>query len=115
MNIPRIAKVCHEVNKAYCESLGDDSQKSWEEAEPWQRTSAIKGVEFVLANPEAPASANHDSWLAEKQATGWKYGPVKDAELKEHPCMLPYEELPFEQQVKDALFRAVVLSFVGNV
>jgi len=111
-NVEKIARVCHEANKAYCESIGDSSQKSWESAEQWQRDSAIKGVEFCLANQNAPASANHDSWLDEKRRTGWKYGPVKDAEKKEHPCFVPYDELPLEQKIKDYLFKNIVKSFV---
>jgi hypothetical protein len=103
-----IARVCHEVNRGYCAALGDTSQVPWEEAPDWQRQSAIKGVEFNLANPDAPPSHSHDSWLAEKRATGWKYGPVKDAEKKEHPCFVPYEELPAEQKAKDYLFKATV-------
>ena len=108
MSPEAIARVCHEVNRAYCASLGDTSQVAWEDAPEWQRTSAIKGVEFNLTNPDAPPSASHDSWLAEKRATGWKYGPAKDAEKKEHPCFVPYDELPREQRTKDHLFKAVV-------
>ena len=107
-SIESIAKVCHEANKAYCQSIGDDSQPAWEDAPEWQKKSAIEGVKFNIANPTAPASASHDSWLAVKKADGWKYGPVKDPENKEHPCYVPYEELPVEQQKKDALFKAVV-------
>jgi hypothetical protein len=33
---------------------------------------------------------------------------VKDAELKTHPCLVPFEELPKFQQQKDRLFRAIV-------
>lgn len=108
--IEEIARVCHEANRAYCLTLGDASQRPWEEAEEWQRVSARKGVEFNLANPDAPPSAIHDSWLEEKRATGWKYGPVKDAEKQEHPCFVPYDELPLEQRRKDILFKAVVAS-----
>ena len=104
-----IAKVCHEANRAYCQSIGDDSQPSWEDAPEWQRSSAIKGVEFNIANPDAPASASHESWLEVKRAEGWTYGPVKDPEKKEHPCYVPYEALSVEQQKKDALFKAVVV------
>ena len=103
-----IAKVCHDANRALCTTHGDLSQVPWEEAPEWQRQSAIHGVEFCRANMDAPASANHDSWLKEKLDTGWKYGPVKDAEKKEHPCLVPYEQLPVEQQKKDALFKAIV-------
>ena len=104
----QIARLCHEVNKAYCQLLDDDSQPNWDNAPDWQRDSAVAGVEFNLANPTAPASSSHDSWLAVKEADGWKYGEVKDAGKKEHPCYVPYEQLPKEQQVKDALFKAVV-------
>jgi hypothetical protein len=103
-----IAKVCHEANRAYCQTIGDNSQVAWEDAPQWQRDSAIKGVEFNLTNPDAPASASHDSWLEVKKAEGWKYGPVKDPEQKEHPCYVPYDELPVEQQKKDASFKAIV-------
>ncbi len=100
--------MCHEANKAYCESVGDASQRPWNNAADWQRESAIKGVQFALANPDAPASAQHDAWLKDKIDAGWKYGPVKDAAKKEHPCCVAYELLPKEQRKKDALFRAVV-------
>lgn len=103
-----IAKVCHEANRAYCQGIGDNCQLEWHDAPQWQRDSAIKGVEFCIENPDAPPSANHESWLKVKEAEGWKYGEIKDAEKKEHPCYVPYEQLPPEQQKKDALFKAIV-------
>jgi hypothetical protein len=103
-----IAKACHEANKAYCESLGDNSQKHWDEAAEWQRESAVKGVLFRLNNPNAPASAQHDSWMQEKVDAGWVYGETKDAEAKTHPCIVPYDQLPEEQRKKDSLFQAIV-------
>lgn len=115
MLIKDVAKICHEANKAYCESLGDNSQVSWEEAPEWQRESAIKGVDFNLLNPNAPASASHDSWLEVKRADGWKYGEVKDADKKEHPCFVPYEQLPESQKAKDHLFKAICNVFSHHV
>jgi hypothetical protein len=116
LNIEQIARVCHAANEVYCHSIGDHSQKPWDQAEDWQRQSAIKGVQFALANPEASPSALHESWLKEKEVDGWIYGPVKDVARKEHPCMVPYNDLPLEQRIKDYLFRAVVRAFVeaGN-
>ncbi len=108
MDHESIARVCHEANRVYCQTIGNYSQPAWENAPEWQKSSAMKGVEFCLANRDAQPSANHESWLKVKQAAGWKYGPVKDAEKKEHPCFVPYEQLPVEQQKKDSLFKAVV-------
>ena len=110
MQLHEIAKVCHEANRAYCQAIGDDSQVAWEEAPDWQRQSAMAGVEFNLANPNAPASATHESWLAKKVADGWKYGPAKDPDKKEHPCCVPYGHLPNAQQRKDMMFKAIVAS-----
>lgn len=102
--VVQAARWCHEINRKWCELLGDHSQPSWEDAPDWQRKSAINWVEFHIANPDAGPAVSHNSWLAEKRADGWKYGPVKDPETKEHPCFVPYEELPAEQRAKDALF-----------
>lgn len=108
MNIEAIARVCHEANKAWCEINFDNSQKNWEQAEDWQRTSAIDGVKFKLSNPEAPDSAQHDAWMNDKVNNGWVYGEVKDAENKTHPCIVPFDQLPEFQQKKDKLFQAIV-------
>lgn len=107
-NYESIAKICHEANRAYCESLGDQSQLTWADAPQWQKTSAINGVAFHAEHPEADDAASHNSWLAEKVRTGWVYGEVKDPEKKTHPCIVSFSELPVEQQAKDKLFRAIV-------
>lgn len=108
MNIPQIARVAHEINRAYCFAIGDNSQNAWESAPEWQRKSATDGVQFHINNPNSPPSASHDNWLKAKADDGWSYGPVKDSEKKEHPCFVPYDQLPVEQRAKDFLFGAVV-------
>lgn len=102
------ARAAHETNRAYCIAIGDDSQPTWEDAPSWQQSSAINGVRGALAGNTPEQS--HESWLAEKRATGWKYGPVKDSARKEHPCFVPYAELPESQRVKDDLFLSTVRS-----
>jgi hypothetical protein len=110
MEVISIAKVAHETNRAYCQTIGDHSQRLWENAPGWQKDSAIKGVQFHIDNPDAGPSASHESWLKEKQECGWKYGEVKDPEKKEHPCFVAYRDLPEEQKVKDSLFTGIVNS-----
>lgn len=108
MNENNIARVAHQVNKAYCESLGDHSQPEWEDAPEWQQQSALSGVHLHLSNPLAGPESSHENWMAGKEADGWKYGAEKDPDNKLHPCMVPFDELPKEQQAKDFIFRAVV-------
>jgi hypothetical protein len=113
-SIEGIARVCHEVNRAICEAAGDASQRPWNEAEQWQRDSAVQGVHFAINNPDATASAQHEAWMADKRADGWTCGSVKDATAKTHPCMVPYDQLPFEQRVKDHAFKAVVRAMASQ-
>ncbi len=103
-----IARMCHEANRGICIAMGDNSQVAWEAAPEWQRESAIKGVQFCIANPDAPPSANHDSWSLEKVTTGWKFGAIKDPVAKTHPCLVPFDDLPAAQKVKDVVFKAIV-------
>ena len=115
MTVEKIATVAHQANRAFCQELGGESQLSWANAPEWQRTSAINGVKFHMANPDAKPSHSHEEWLKEKEATGWKFGPVRDADKKEHPCMVPYDQLPEDQKAKDALFIGVVHALKGLV
>lgn len=111
MDIESIARVCHEVNRGYCESLGDFSQSPWKDAQKCQRESAIHGVKFHIESPEVTPKQSHENWLNGKQ--GWKHGPVKDPEKREHPCYLPYDELPQEQRSKDYIFTAIVKTLLS--
>jgi hypothetical protein len=103
-----VARVAHEVNRAYCQTVGDFSHKPWSDAPGWQKESAVAGVQFHRSNPDAGPAASHEAWLKQKTDDGWRYGSTKDPVAKTHPCLVPYDQLPREQQVKDFLFCAVV-------
>jgi hypothetical protein len=111
--VDAIAAVCHEANRAYCASLGDRSQPSWDGAPDWQRESARLGVKKALNYRGKRAfmfdegEELHNSWMEQKLRAGWRWGEVKDAVLKTHPCLLPYRSLPPAERRKDHLFRAV--------
>lgn len=115
VGILQIAQVCHEANRAYCATLGDFSQLPWDEAPAWQRASAITGVEKIASGEITKPSDSHESWSAQKIAEGWTYGPVKDPVAKTHHCLVPFDKLPPEQQVKDFLFFAVAKTLVWGV
>jgi hypothetical protein len=104
----QIARLVHEANRVFCEYLGDTSQPIWDEAPDWQKASAIDGVRFHRNHPDADDSASHENWMKAKLADGWQYGPTKLPDQKQHPCMVPFNELPADQQFKDRLFRTLV-------
>ena len=106
-----VAKICHEANKAYCVTIGDNTQPSWEDAPEWQKESAINGVRFHCLNENTTPADSHNSWLKEKTEQGWSWGEIKDAEKKEHPCFTAYENLPKAEQVKDYIFKNIVEAY----
>jgi|SRR5215469_3217332 len=111
--INRAARATHEANRILCVALGDYSQPDWEDAPEWQKTSAIAGIQTVLDNPHITPAELHQAWLDQKTVEGWKYGRVKDADKKEHPCFLPYDRLPPPQKLKDHMFDLVAKSVLG--
>jgi hypothetical protein len=108
------AQLAHEANRAYCDSIGDNSQSSWDDSPEWQQESAATGVLAIWNNPAITAEQSHEGWLRVKEAEGWHYGPVKDPIQKTHPAFLPYKDLPDAQKVKDHLFRNVVVAVMRN-
>ncbi|HEX8176499.1 MAG TPA: RyR domain-containing protein [Pyrinomonadaceae bacterium] len=116
-SIEQVARIAHEANTALCNSIGEDSTVSWEEAPQWQRESAFNSVRFILENPEAQPRAIQERWMRFKLDSGWRYGQLKDAEARTHPHIVPFEQLPPEQKAKDHLYKAVVLAlapFIGQ-
>lgn len=108
-----IARFAHEINKSYCEAIGDNSQPSWKDAPDWQKESAINGVTFHLNNPNVTPEQSHENWKKQKIEEGWIHGDVKDPEKKIHPCIVEkYSDLPLEQRVKDHLFATTVRNFL---
>ena len=50
---------------------------------------------------EALAENAHDVWAVERMAQGWTYGPKRDDDKKETPCMVPYSQLPESEKKFD--------------
>lgn len=109
--VDALARSAHMVNRVYRQSPGDHSQVPWDDAPEWQKESCREGVRAILDGRVTKPSDSHESWLKHKLEDGWTYGPVKDPEKKQHPCMVPYEELPQEQKLKDQFLLTVVMAF----
>ena len=110
-----VIRVAHEANRALCRALGDFSQPAWVDAPQWQIKSIQQGVKLHYNALESgirlSPSVSHENWMKQKLADGWVFGSAKDPDKKTHPALVPYEELPEEQKIKDYLFRAVVEAF----
>lgn len=115
MTAEAIAHVCHEANRALQIEQADPTisvSPLWEDLDQETRESAIDGVQNILAG--ATPRQSHENWMQFKMDRGWKLGPVKDEEKREHPLLVPYDELPEEQQVKDILFFSIVRALTSK-
>ena len=64
-------------------------------------TSDIELPEELMELTEEMAKNVHDVWSAGRIAQGWTWGPKRDDEKKENPCLVPYEELPESEKEYD--------------
>lgn len=64
-------------------------------------TSKIILPDDLLNLTEKIAENVHDVWAEERIRSGWTYGPNRDDEKKENPCLVPYNELPESEKEYD--------------
>jgi hypothetical protein len=64
-------------------------------------TSGVSLGEEVLELTELLARNAHDIWAQQRMAEGWRYGPRRDDTRKEHPDLVPYEDLSDSEKAYD--------------
>ena len=64
-------------------------------------TKAVDLPSDVQALAERLAENAHDVWARQRLAEGWRRGPKRDDQRKEHPCLVPYSELPESEKDYD--------------
>jgi hypothetical protein len=64
-------------------------------------TSAVDLTPDIYQLTELLARNTHDIWARQRIADGWKFGPARSDDTKEHPCLVPYDELPESEKQYD--------------
>ena len=64
-------------------------------------TSDVVLSDEILTLTERLAKNAHDNWARGRFSQGWVYGPERNDEHKQHPCLIPYEELPDSEKDYD--------------
>lgn len=75
-------------------------------------TSDVKLPEELMPLVEELAKNVHEVWARNRIADGWTYGPVRDDSKKEHPCLVPYEDLPEIEKDYDRATSQETLKFI---
>jgi hypothetical protein len=64
-------------------------------------TTAVELSSDFLKLTELLARNAHEIWAQRRLAEGWKYGPMRNDAAREHPCLVPYDDLPESEKEYD--------------
>jgi len=64
-------------------------------------TSAVQVPDDLVQLGEYLAKNIHEVWAQQRMSEGWTYGPMRDNERKQHPDLIPYEELTDGEKAYD--------------
>jgi hypothetical protein len=83
--------------------------EKWEERDEKFRKQMIEVVKKYLSMKQLPTPEEaHNSWMKSYFEMGWKYGKERNPELKTHPDLISFYDLPKDERDKDAIFLALV-------
>jgi DNA-binding transcriptional MerR regulator len=104
-----IAQVIYAANREIQIIFGDPQPSpDWYDAPEYQRRESTASVIEALADSGRTPEQNHQGWMDRLHADGWTSGETKDPAGKTHPCLVPWDQLPEDQKLKDRLFIAIV-------
>ena len=64
-------------------------------------TGAVELPDELLELTELLAENAHDNWARSRIAEGWSFGLARDDTAMEHPCLVPYAQLPDSEKEYD--------------
>lgn len=64
-------------------------------------TSDVQLPEEILPLVEGIAKNVHEVWARSRIDQGWSYGKERNDVLKQHPCLIPYEDLSEVEKAYD--------------
>jgi ryanodine receptor 2 len=64
-------------------------------------TSDVRLPKELIELTELIAKNVHEVWAKGRIEQGWSYGELRNDDLKQHPCLVPYEELSEDEKSYD--------------
>ena len=75
-------------------------------------TERIALPEELLPLLEMLARNTHENWARSRMEQGWTYGEARDDVKKQHPCLVPYEQLNEAEKEYDRTTSAQTLKLI---
>lgn len=108
-----IAQVCYDAERSFRQINGDNSLNPWDYAEGSQKRKAAQTVQAILLTEGASADQVHELWMLQMLANGWNFGPKENETAKTHPFLVPFHQLPEDQQHLTRLTVGIVNSLAA--
>ena len=64
-------------------------------------TSAVSLTEEICELTELLAANTHEVWARQRLSEGWRFGPERNDTRREHPGLVPYEQLAESEKEYD--------------
>jgi hypothetical protein len=104
MKYIKIAALCSQIINAVRLVNGEDELECFDLLEAEEQNARVKNVMAVINDLGMSMKRQHDIWMNDMLAMGWKWGEETDRANKIHNCLVNYEDLNFLQKLKDHLF-----------
>lgn len=75
-------------------------------------TSYIELSPDLLKLTELLSKNTHENWAKARINHGWSYGPHRDDDKRETPCLIPYEDLPESEKDYDRILTLNLLKAI---
>ena len=75
-------------------------------------TSNVQLPEELMALAEAISQNVHEVWAQNRIKEGWTFGPIRDDQKRQTPCLVPYEELSEVEKAYDRNTAFETLKFI---
>jgi hypothetical protein len=97
-----IAELGWQSHIAWERIIGEQPKPDWSALSPGQKVAIIESINWLIDHPTSSVAAQHDAWRARLAG-----------EDRDHQNMVPFDELPFSQQMKARLWRHIIFAVLG--
>lgn len=112
MTSEKIAQIIHGATAPIGRIACGNPIPVWEDLSVGQRCRAAVAVDDLMRNPHIKEPEDfHDIWANPLYDDGWVWGPVYSLKTKQHPCLVPYDELPDAEKIKDMIWASLIEVF----